>query len=394
MLFEGDWERGSANPWTQIGPARRRWPQKRDRDVQEFKLRRVALVTDAWHPQTNGVVLTLDRLVRHLEQQGVEVLPIVPDGHRTLPLPSYPEIRVAMDPWKAMDRLKAFAPDAIHLATEGPLGFSTCAWLRRHRLRFTTSFHTRYPEYVSARFPVPVEWGYHLERWFHSAADHTFVSARGLLSELQQRRVGKKLVYWPRGVDLELFNPKRRNPSLFGVPGPVWLYVGRVAVEKSIDDFLKLPLPGTKVVVGDGPSREALQQRFPEVLWRGWRRGQDLAEHFASADCFVFPSKTDTFGMVVLEALASGVPVASYPAPGPQDLVSEGVTGSINENLEQACIRALRCSRTAARDSVENHSLWASHECFRSHLVSVYPGARAARAAGPARMPVEAALGL
>jgi glycosyltransferase involved in cell wall biosynthesis len=379
MLFDGEHgattvSKGGFSPkWP--APA---WPNGGGRAGGEFRLRRVALVTDAWRPQTNGVVLTLERVVNYLEQQGISVLPIVPAGHRTVPLPSYPEIRVAMDPWKAMDRLKAFRPDAIHLATEGPLGFSTCAWLRKHRLRFTTSFHTRYPEYVSARFPVPVEWGYHLERWFHSQAEHTFVSARTLLAELRQRRVGKRLVYWPRGVDLDLFNPSRRDPKLFTdgereLQGPVWLYVGRVAVEKSIGDFLKLALPGTKVVVGDGPEREALQRQYPDVIWRGWRHGEDLAAHFASADCFVFPSRTDTFGMVVLEALASGVPVASCPAPGPVDLITQGVSGAISENLYEACLRALNCSRAAARAAAEKQSLRASHECFRSHLVSVYP---------------------
>jgi glycosyltransferase involved in cell wall biosynthesis len=333
--------------------------------------RRLALVTDAWHPQTNGVVHTLTKLVKYLESTGTEVLVIAPDGHRTVPLPSYPEIRIACDPWRAIPRLRAFAPDAIHVATEGPLGFWTVGWLRRRGLRFTTSFHTRYAEYLSARAPVPISWSYEAVRWFHGKAAHTLVSSASLLDELRQRAVGRKLVHWPRGVDAKLFNPDHRRSDVYALPGPIWLYVGRVAVEKSLDDFLKLPLPGTKVVVGDGPSREDLQRRYPDVVWRGYRFGDDLAAHFASADCFVFPSRTETFGNVILEALASGVPVASVPAPGPIDLVQEGVNGSIDDQLMQACLRALRCSPERARASIVGRTLQAGHEVFRAHLVPV-----------------------
>jgi glycosyltransferase involved in cell wall biosynthesis len=229
-------------------------------------LRKLALVTDAWLPQTNGVVITLSRLVKHLEAMGMEVAVFSPNAHRTVPLPSYPEIRIACDPWKAIARIKEFAPDAVHVATEGPLGFAAVAWLRMRGLRFTTSFHTRYPEYVSARVPVPVEWGYELVRWFHRRAQHTLVSSRSLLNELEQKQVGRKLVHWPRGVDSDVFHPHRRRGDVYALPGPIWLYVGRVAVEKSLEDFLKLPLPGTKVVVGDGPAREELERRFPDVV--------------------------------------------------------------------------------------------------------------------------------
>ena len=338
-------------------------------------LRRLALVTDAWRPQTNGVANTLGRVVKDAEARGIEVLVIAPDGHRTLALPSYPEIRIAYDPWRAIKRLQRFQPDAIHVATEGPLGFWASGWLRRARLPFTTSFHTRYPEYLSARMPFPIEWGYKLVRWFHGGAAQTMVSSRPLLAELRERRIGRRLAYWPRGVDAELFHPRRRRADVYGdVAGPIWLYVGRVAVEKSIEDFLALPLPGTKVVVGDGPARADLQTRFPEALWRGYRYGQDLAAHYASADCFVFPSRTDTFGMVVLEALASGLPVASVPSPGPQDMLVAGANGAINDDLLTACRQALRCSREAARASTVTHTLVASHEVFISHLVPVGGG--------------------
>src|SRR4051812_14939376 len=239
----------------------------------EPHLRRLVLVTDAWKPQTNGVVNTLVRLVDYLESQGVEVLVIAPDSHRTLPLPSYPEIRVAYDPWRAIPRIQAFKPDAIHVATEGPLGFWTVGWLRRQGLRFTTSFHTRYAEYLSARVPVvPLEWGYQVVRWFHERAEHTLVSSKTLLEELTERRVARKLVHWPRGVDASLFHPDRKRRDVYQqLPRPIWLYVGRVALEKTLDDFLKLPLEGTKVMVGDGPSRAELEARYPDVVWRGYR---------------------------------------------------------------------------------------------------------------------------
>ena len=352
------------------------------------RINRLALVTDAWRPQTNGVVNTLVRLVKHLELEGMEVMVVAPDAHFTLPLPSYPEIRVACDPWKAIGRIRGFAPDAIHVATEGPLGFSTVAWLRYKKLRFTTSFHTRYPEYLSARVPVvPVSWGYDLVRWFHGRAEHTLVSSMSLLHELQGKRVGGQLVHWPRGVDADVFNPTHRRDDVYtGLPGPIWLYVGRVAVEKSLEDFLRLPLPGTKVVVGDGPSREELQRSYPDVLWRGYQFGAELSAHFASADCFVFPSRTETFGNVILEALASGLPVASVPAPGPVDLIIEGVNGAIDDDLHAACLRALPCSRERARASVVRRTLRAGHDLFRAHLVPLRP-----ELAFPVPRPAEAA---
>jgi glycosyltransferase involved in cell wall biosynthesis len=340
-------------------------------------LSRLALVTDAWLPQTNGVANTLSKVVRHLESTGTEVLVVAPDPefHRTVELPSYPEIKLAIDPWRAIDRIRAFQPDAIHVATEGSLGFWVNHWLRRRRLGFTTSFHSRYAEYVHARYPFfKVEWGYKLLRWFHGRAEHTLVSTRSIVRDLEERRVGQKLVYWPRGVDTALFNPARRSSECYaGLPGPIWVYVGRVAVEKSIEEFLKLPLEGTRVVVGDGPAREALQRQFPDAVFRGYRFGEDLATHYASADYFVFPSRTDTFGNVLLEALASGLPIAAVPSPGPDDLLIEGVSGTIDDDLFDACQRLLLCSRASAREVAMRYTFRASHELFRSHLVPLRP---------------------
>jgi glycosyltransferase involved in cell wall biosynthesis len=334
---------------------------------------RLALVTDAWHPQTNGVVNTLSRLLSHLESVGTEVRVIAPDGHRTVPLPSYPEIRVTCDPWRAVRSLRRFGPEAIHVATEGPLGLWIRGWLGRRGLRFTTSYHTRFPEYLSARLPVPLRWGYRLERWFHGGAERTLVGTMSLIRVLRAAGVGRRLVHWPRGVDTDLFHPDRRRRGFYPLPRPIWLYVGRVAVEKSLEDFLGLALPGTKVVVGDGPARGDLQRRFPTAIWRGWRFGHELAEHFASADCFVFPSRTDTFGNVILEAMASGLPVASVPAPGPLDLIEDGVNGALGEDLHQSCVRALRCSGEGPRATALRHGWSRSLELFRAQLVSLWP---------------------
>jgi glycosyltransferase involved in cell wall biosynthesis len=342
-----------------------------------MELKRLALVTDAWIPQTNGVANTLKKVVKHLQSTGIEVLVVAPDPefHRTVQLPSYPEIKLAVDPWKAIDRIRVFQPDAIHIATEGTLGFWVNNYLRRRGIRFTTSFHTRYPEYLTARVPcIPIEWGYKLVRWFHREASHTLVSTRAIVRDLEQRRVGQRLVYWPRGVDVSLFHPDRRSLDCYaGLPGPIWLYVGRVAVEKSVQDFLKLPLAGTKVVVGDGPAREELERKFPDAVFRGYRYGEDLATHYASADYFVFPSRTDTFGNVLLEAFASGLPVASVPSPGPEDMIDEGRSGAVDDDLLAACLRVRACSRESAREVSMRYTFGISHGLFRSHLVPLQP---------------------
>lgn len=343
------------------------------RPAGRLRATRVALVTDAWRPQTNGVVNTLSRLVKYLEATGMEVRVISPEGYRTVPFPSYPEVRVVCEPWRAVRPLMDFQPQAVHIATEGPLGLWIRAFMGRRGLAFTTSFHTRFPEYLSARLPVPLEWGYRIERWFHGGGAHTMVGTESLIRELAQWKVGRKLIHWPRGVDTDLFRPDRRRPDLFPSNRPVWLYVGRVSVEKSLEAFLRLPLPGLKVVVGDGPARAELQARYPEALWRGYQFGEDLAAHYASADCFVFPSTTETFGNVILEAMASGLPVAAKPSPGPSDLIRDGENGALGEDLFDSCRRALRCCRGAPRATALAYSWSRSHEIFRAHLVPAVP---------------------
>jgi glycosyltransferase involved in cell wall biosynthesis len=301
---------------------------------------RIAIVTDAWRPQVNGVVTTLSRTAAVLGEAGHEVAVINPGMFKTFPCPTYPEIRLAMFPGrKIRDILDAFAPDAIHIATEGILGWSARSYCRKNGLRFTTSYHTRFPEYVRLRFPIPLRLTYAYMRRFHSAATRTMVVTDGLKAELTQYGFGN-LALWSRGVDMEIFKP--RSKAFLSDQRPISMFVGRVAVEKNIEEFLKLNLPGTKYVVGDGPALEELQMRYPEVRFTGYKKGEELARHMAAADVFVFPSRTDTFGLVMLEVLACGVPVAAYPVTGPKNIIQQGVTGYICEDLEGAVRAALR----------------------------------------------------
>lgn len=314
---------------------------------------RIALITDAWEPQLNGVVTTLRSTCHELERRGCQVLRISPERFETLPCPSYPEIRFAIGTSAVARELDAFAPDAVHLATEGPLGLAARAACRRRGWRFTSSYHTRFPEYVSARWPVPLAASYGYLRWFHSRATRTLV-ATPTVRELLRQRGFARMAPWSRGVDAELFHP--RDASAFDLPRPLALYAGRVAVEKGIEDFLALGHPVSKVVVGDGPLLPALRARHPQVTFTGALRGEALAAALASADVFVFPSRTDTFGVVMLEAMACGVPVAAYHAPGPIDVVRDGVSGALRDDLAAAVTAALRLDRRAVRAAALEHS--------------------------------------
>ncbi|HSN70042.1 MAG TPA: glycosyltransferase family 1 protein [Steroidobacteraceae bacterium] len=309
---------------------------------------RVALVTDAWLPQTNGVVRTLGITVEMLRSRGHDVTVIEPGTFRTFPCPTYPEIRLAWRPYRNVAaRLEEHSPDAVHIATEGPLGMAARRWCRRRGHPFTTSYHTQFPEYVRARVPIPLAWSYAYLRRFHGRAARTMVATPSMQRLLESRGFGN-VVRWSRGVDVELFRP--REQDLYDLPRPISLFVGRVAVEKNIEDFLRLDLPGTKVVVGDGPARAELEIAHPRVVFTGYRYGEELAAHVAAADVFVFPSRTDTFGLVLLEAMACGVPVAAYPVTGPIDVVRDGVTGVLSEDLRTAALRALELDRTACRE--------------------------------------------
>ncbi|MGE0745013.1 MAG: glycosyltransferase family 4 protein [Rhodospirillales bacterium] len=330
---------------------------------------RILIVTDAWHPQVNGVVRTIETVTGCLRAMGHAVEMVTPAGFTTIPCPTYPEIRLAIGARCGVARaVDAFRPEAIHVATEGPLGLAARALCRRRGVPFTTSFHTRFPEYVHARIRFPVAWSYALVRRFHNAAARTMVATETLRRELAGRGFGT-MALWGRGVDETLFRP-RAEPVL-DLPRPVFLYVGRVAVEKNVEDFLRLELPGTKVVVGDGPQLERCRARYPAVRFLGAKSGDDLARHYAAADAFVFPSRTDTFGNVILEALASGVPVAAYPVAGPQDVIGNAPVGALDDDLRAAALRALAIPREACRAFALTRTWRASAEQFLGNLAPI-----------------------
>jgi glycosyltransferase involved in cell wall biosynthesis len=327
---------------------------------------KVLIVTDAWAPQINGVVRTLEMLGNDLRALGHEVRYATPEGRITVPMPTYPEIRLSLFPRGDLEReIRSFAPDAIHIATEGTLGLSARAICLKYGLPFTTSFHTRFPEYVHARFSfISEERVYRFLRWFHGPATAMMVATPSLKRELETHGF-RNLHIWSRGVDVDRFHPmKERLPY----EGPIFLYVGRVAVEKNIEAFLKLDLPGTKVIIGNGPARAALERKHPEVKFLGQKTGDALAEAYAGSDVFVFPSRTDTFGLVVLEALASGTPVAAYPVQGPLDVVGDAPVAALDEDLGAACRRALTIDRDACRAFALSRS-WKACTCqFLSNL--------------------------
>jgi 1,2-diacylglycerol 3-alpha-glucosyltransferase/glucuronosyltransferase len=308
---------------------------------------RIALATDAWTPQTNGVITTLKATAAALTVLGHEVRIISPQGLATIACPSYPEIRLALSPGAHVAReLKAFRPHAIHIATEGPLGLAVRRYCRARGVPFTTSYHTRYPEYLRARWPVPLAVSYAWLRRFHGAAARTFVSSASLESLLAARGF-RRLHRWQRGVELRIFHPQPPDPELARLPRPIMTCVGRLAIEKNLDAFLSLALPGTKLVIGDGPERAALAARYPQARFAGYRFGTALAALLAGSDVLVFPSLTDTFGLVMIEALACGVPVAAFPVPGPLDVIEGGVTGVLHQDLSLAIAGALWLDREA-----------------------------------------------
>lgn len=328
---------------------------------------RITIVADAWRPQTNGVVTTLEQTVTHLRRFNHEVELVTPDQFTNYPCPTYPEIRLALMPDRAIRRnLRRFDPHAIHIATEGPLGIAARACALAMDLRFTTSYHTQFPQYLNARFPIPIRLTYWALRRFHGAATHTMVSTPGIRKELVSRGF-TNIVRWRRGVDTELFRPRAKD--LLNLPRPIAAYVGRVAVEKNIDAFMQMEWSGSKLVIGDGPERARLQSRYPAATFVGLRHGDDLAAHLAAADIMVFPSLTDTFGLVNLEAMACGVPVAAFPVPGPLDSVVDNVTGALDQDLAAAARRALRLDPADCRAHAKTWTWEACTREFESNLV-------------------------
>jgi glycosyltransferase involved in cell wall biosynthesis len=341
---------------------------------------RILLVTDAWQPQVNGVVVTLRNTIRWLERWSHEVQVLSPLGFRTMPMPTYPEIPLALLPGKEVSRrIREFEPHAVHIATEGPLGLAARSHCLKHGLSFTTAYHTCFPEYVKPRFGVPLAWTYAWLRRFHAPSSAVLVSTPAIRALLEQRGF-RNVAEWSRGVDLELFKPAADRFT--DLRRPVFVFVGRVAVEKNLPAFLSLDLPGTKLVVGDGPQRKELERKFPDAVFVGAKQGAELASYFQRADVFVFPSRTDTFGLVLIEAMACGTPVAAYPVRGPIDVVKDPSAGVLDNDLGAAAMAALALDRDKVRRYAERYSWEHCSRQFVSSLVpAVSPEARLARAA-------------
>jgi glycosyltransferase involved in cell wall biosynthesis len=333
---------------------------------------RVLVATDAWRPQVNGVVRTLGSLARAANKLGVTIEFLSPEGFPSFQVPTYPGLRLAMPSRRGIaERIEAARSDAVHIATEGPIGFAVRAYCRRIGRPFTTSYTTRFPEYIAARSPIPGSWIYAVLRWFHSGATVTMVATPSLMNELRGRGFAN-LGMWTRGVDVDLFSPERAIGLDFA--RPIFMTVGRIAVEKNLEAFLSLDLPGTKVVVGTGPQEAKLRQNFPDAKFLGPLENGTLAAHLAAADVFVFPSRTDTFGIVQLEALASGVPIAAFPVTGPKDVVGDHPIGVLDEDLGHACREALKLSRDACRKFALDCSWENSARQFLGHVHKVANG--------------------
>ncbi len=329
---------------------------------------RIAIVTDAWSPQVNGVVRTLTETRRELQVLGHDVMMITPERFRTLPCPTYPEIRLSLTTGRAVGKLiDDYAPDALHIATEGPLGWAARGHALKRGMPFTTAYHTRFPEYVHARMRVPEAWSYAVLRRFHGKAARVMVPTPTVQRDLEAHGF-TNVVQWSRGVDLSIFRPGKRDG--LSDARPIFLYVGRVAIEKNVEAFLKLDLPGTKWVVGEGPQLADLKARYPHARYAGVQSQTELARFYAAADVFVFPSRTDTFGLVLLESLACGTPVAAYPVTGPVDVIGASGSGALDEDLQRACMAALSIPRERALAHAAQFS-WA--QCARQFAAHLRP---------------------
>lgn len=339
---------------------------------------RIAIVTDAWFPQMNGVVRTLSTTIGILQDWGHEVHVISPEQFRSMPCPTYPEIRLALTrPGAIARRLAELAPEAVHIATEGPLGLAARKHCVARGIPFTTAYHTQFPDYLSRRTHLPANAFWPYIRWFHGPARRIMVATESIRSELRAQGL-TRLHHWSRGVDLDCFSPDAPLPPEFAdLPRPIQLYVGRVSVEKNIEAFLRSEQPGSKVVVGDGPALAALRARFPQAHFLGKRSGRDLAGYYAHADVFVFPSRTDTFGLVMIEALACGTPVAAYPVAGPVDIVTSQA-GRLSDSLDDAIAGALTRDRASCAAYGRGFSWEASTRQFLDGLVALDSEALAA----------------
>lgn len=330
---------------------------------------KILIVTDAWEPQVNGVVRTLKQTRLELEKMGHVVSMITPLDFKTIPCPTYPDISLSILPGKKVAKIiKDFSPDAIHIATEGPLGISARSYALKNGLPFSTAYHTRFPEYVQARTGMPLSWTYKFLNWFHGPSQAVMAPTIVVKKDLEKYGF-INVALWTRGVDLDMF--QFQESKVLNTTKPIYLYVGRVAIEKNIEAFLELELPGSKWVVGDGPALEGIRKKYPEVNYLGVLNQPELAKVYAAADVFVFPSKTDTFGLVLLEAMACGLPVAAYPVTGPIDVLGDSPAGAMNEDLKQACLDAVSIPRDVARAHAEKFSWKVASEQFLHHLKPV-----------------------
>jgi glycosyltransferase involved in cell wall biosynthesis len=341
---------------------------------------RILIVTDAWEPQVNGVVRTLQSVRAELELMGHRVEIISPDQFPSVPCPTYSEIRLALSTRRKLDaRIAAADPDALHIATEGPLGVAARRWCVARGFAFTTAYHTQFPDYLAKRTRLPAHWFWRYIRWFHRPAAAILVSTSSMAAQLNGHALPRTRL-WGRGVDLDCFRPDLRpHPALADLPRPIQLYVGRVSVEKGIEAFLESRHPGTRVVVGDGPALGSLRRKYRDAAFLGALRGEALACAYRAADVFVFPSRTDTFGLVMIEALACGVPVAAFPTRGPLDVLTKDV-GAMNDDLEEAIACALTRDRAACAEYARSFSWEASARQFAASLVTLRPPAEPARA--------------
>lgn len=331
---------------------------------------KIVIATDAWKPQVNGVVTTLGKMGEYLQKAGHEVLFITPQDFNTIPCPTYPEIKLAIFPKKKTTNiLNEFKPDAIHIATEGPIGQTTRKYCLKNNIKFTSSYHTQFPEYLRLRLPIPLAWTYNLFRRFHDKAERTLVPTPDMQKRLTDRGF-KNVEIWSRGVETETFKPRDKN--FLTAERPISMYMGRVAVEKNMEAYLDLDIPGTKYVVGDGPDKVALKEKYPNVVFTGFKHGEELAQYLAAADVFVFPSLTDTYGLVMLEAMACGVPVAAFPVTGPIDVVKNGITGILNDDLKTAISEALNINSQDCIDFAKNNSWEKCASVFFNYLHNNY----------------------
>ena len=330
---------------------------------------KLLIVTDTWEPQVNGVVRTLRNVIHRLGRLDYQIKMITPDQFINVPHPAYPDIRLALNSWpKCGKMIERLQPDCIFIATEGPLGVASRRFCVRRKLHFTTSFTTHFPKYLRLRLKIPETWTFNWLRWFHAPADSMLVAAQTMRNELVQRGFGN-VRPWSRGVDAELFRP--HEDTVFpDLERPIWLYVGRVAQEKNLDAFLSMSVKGTKVVVGEGPALGRLRRYYPQAIFIGEKHGKELARHYASGDVFVFPSKTDTFGLVLLEALATGTPVAAYPVTGPLDVITSGDVGTLHPDLKQAALGALSLNRQDCREHALKFTWDRCAQTLVQHLVS------------------------